>query len=97
MSDAVAKNEGIRNWREQTWGQVKLCKDLNTHPVNGMTTEAAKKSYDKYGPNRLTDKAAVPWYCLFIEEMTGIFSLLLWFGGFLCFFGYAIQEDKEED
>jgi len=29
--------------------------------------------------------------------MTGIFSLLLWFGGFLCFFGYAIQEDKEED
>jgi sodium/potassium-transporting ATPase subunit alpha len=29
--------------------------------------------------------------------MTGIFSLLLWFGGFLCFFGFAIQEDKEED
>jgi sodium/potassium-transporting ATPase subunit alpha len=29
--------------------------------------------------------------------MTGIFSLLLWFGGFLCFFGYAIQEDKAED
>merc|ERR1712166_726582 len=44
-----------------------------------------------------TDKAAIPWYCLFIGEMTGIFSLLLWFGGFLCFFGFAIQEDKEED
>jgi len=29
--------------------------------------------------------------------MTGIFSLLLWFGGILCFIGFAIQEDKEED
>jgi len=29
--------------------------------------------------------------------MTGFFSLLLWFGSFLCFFGYYIQEDKADD
>lgn len=28
--------------------------------------------------------------------MTGFFSLLLWFGSFLCFIGYTIQEDKED-
>lgn len=39
----------------------------------------------------------VPWYIVFLHEMTGFFSLLLWFGSILCFFGYAIQEDKADD
>lgn len=33
----------------------------------------------------------MPWYCMFIHEMTGFFSLLLWFGAFLCFVGFAID------
>jgi len=28
--------------------------------------------------------------------MTGFFSLLLWFGAFLCFLGYIIDEDKSD-
>jgi len=28
--------------------------------------------------------------------MVGFFSLLLWFGSFLCFIGFALQEDKED-
>jgi len=31
-----------------------------------------------------------------LKELTGFFSLLLWFGSVLCFIGYAIQEDKED-
>lgn len=31
-----------------------------------------------------------------MKELTGFFSLLLWFGSVLCFIGYAIQEDKED-
>jgi len=38
----------------------------------------------------------VPWYCLFIHEMIGFFSLLLWFGSALCFVGYIISEDKSD-
>lgn len=38
----------------------------------------------------------MPWYCLFFHELTGFFSLLLWFGSFLCFIGFGIQEDKED-
>lgn len=49
------------------------------------------------GKNVLTDKEQVAWYIVFIHEMTGFFSLLLWFGSILCFIGYAIQEDKEDD
>jgi len=33
---------------------------------------------------------------LFIHELTGFFSLLLWFGSVLCFIGYAIQDDQED-
>jgi len=97
MGDAVANTENIRNWREQTYGYDKLAEHLKSDCKNGLTQAQADQSMLTHGANRLTDKAAVPWYCLFIAEMTGIFSLLLWFGGFLCFFGFAIQEDKEED
>jgi sodium/potassium-transporting ATPase subunit alpha len=31
-----------------------------------------------------------------LHELTGFFALLLWGGGFLCFIGYGIQEDKED-
>lgn len=44
----------------------------------------------------MTKKDVKPWYCVLLEEMTGFFSLLLWFGSLLCFIGYAIQLDKED-
>lgn len=44
----------------------------------------------------MTEKKAKAWYCVFLEEQTGFFSLLLWFGSVLCFIGYAIQEDKDD-
>jgi len=55
------------------------------------------KSREENGTNVLTEKDALPWYVVFIKEMTGFFSLLLWFGSALCFLGYGIQEDKSED
>jgi sodium/potassium-transporting ATPase subunit alpha len=44
----------------------------------------------------LTEKEGLPWYCVFLHEMTGFFSLLLWFGAALCFIGYIIQKTKED-
>lgn len=46
------------------------------------------------GLNVLTEKAVIPWYCVFLKEMTGFFALLLWGGSALCFIGYGIQKDK---
>jgi len=33
---------------------------------------------------------------MFLKEMIGFFSLLLWFGSALCFIGFIIQVDKED-
>ncbi len=33
---------------------------------------------------------------MFAKELTGFFSLLLWFGSFLCFIGWGLQSDKSD-
>lgn len=58
-----------------------------------MTNDQATRKLDTIGENSLTEKKAMPWYCLFLKEMTGFFSLLLWFGAILCFIGYGIAPD----
>lgn len=45
----------------------------------------------EYGNNALTEKKATPWYVMLLHEFTGFFSLLLWFGGILCFIGYGMD------
>jgi sodium/potassium-transporting ATPase subunit alpha len=39
----------------------------------------------------LTERKGLPWYLAFLKEMSGFFSLLLWFGGLLCFIGYSVD------
>lgn len=58
---------------------------------NGLTKDQATLKLESIGPNALTEKKAIPWYLAFLEEMTGFFSLLLWFGAILCFIGFAID------
>ena len=58
--------------------------------------DAAKDKLAKSGPNELTDKKKVSKIVMFLKEQTGFFSLLLWFGAFLCFLAYIIAEDKTD-
>lgn len=44
----------------------------------------------------LTEKATIPWYIVFLKEMTGFFPMLLWGGSALCFIGYGLQKDKSD-
>jgi magnesium-transporting ATPase (P-type) len=62
----------------------------------GLSTEFALARLETDGMNELTEKKGSPWYVNFAKEMTGFFSLLLWFGAFLCFIGYGVAEDKED-
>jgi sodium/potassium-transporting ATPase subunit alpha len=96
MGDALKKTEALRLVDDHRIPIEDLCKRLNSDKVKGMTTAAAEESLKKHGYNELTKKEAIPWYCLFIKELTGFFSLLLWFGSILCFIGYAIQPDKDD-
>jgi len=97
MADAVQRTEDIRKWEDHTWDNEKLCQNHTTHRTEGLKLDQVSVSIKEHGKNILTEKDALPWYVVFISEMTGFFSLLLWFGSALCFLGYGIQEDKAED
>ena len=96
MNDAVRSTEQIREWREHCIGPEALAKQLGTSIEQGLNDAQAKQLHEKWGDNALTKKVAVPWYCLFLHEMIGFFSLLLWFGSALCFIGFFLREDLED-
>ena len=62
----------------------------------GLSTAFARKRLEIEGLNELSEKGGTPWYISFCKEMTGFFSLLLWFGSFLCFIAFGVQEIKED-
>jgi sodium/potassium-transporting ATPase subunit alpha len=90
MNDAVQGTEAIRTWKEHKIGKEKLEEMLKTNLVSGLTAGAAKVKHEEVGDNSLSKKDSKHWFCLFLEELTGFFSLLLWFGSALCFIGYGI-------
>merc|ERR1719272_1540000 len=96
MSAAVSGTEAIRTWTDHRVGIPALAEKFKTDIKVGLTAEAAKTVAKKEGENALSKKDVVPWYILFLKEMIGFFSLLLWFGSALCFIGFIIQVDKED-
>ena len=96
MNEAVSGTEAIRQWNDHRIGTEKLAMKFDTNALSGLKADQAKQKHSEIGDNALSKKESKPWYCVFFEEMTGFFSLLLWFGSFLCFIGYGIQVDKED-
>ena len=96
MSDAVSGTEAIRTWTDHRIGPQALAEKFNTDMKTGLASAAAKTKAAEVGENALTKKDVVPWYIMFLKEMIGFFSLLLWFGSALCFIGFIIQADKED-
>lgn len=86
--------EEIRLWQDHMWDMERIEKEFATNHTTGLSSEVAKAKLDKEGLNELTDKKKVSQIVMFLKEQTGFFSLLLWFGAFLCFFAYIIQKDK---
>ena len=78
------------------WTNETLEKQLETNLSKGLTAGAAAKKLEENGRNALTEKGKVPKWQIFLKEQTGMFSLLLWVAGFLCFFAFGIQEDKTD-
>lgn len=94
MNEALKKTEALRLWDDHRIGVDALCKRLNTDKEKGLTDAQAAEALKVHGYNELKKKEEIPWYCAFAKELTGFFSLLLWFGSILCFIAYAIQSDK---
>jgi len=94
MRAAVDAAEKIRQWEDHMWTIEKLAKTLGTDIKNGLTSEQSAKLLAQFGYNKLTEKGKVPKWQIFLHEQTGLFSLLLWAAGILCFFAYFLQDEK---
>ena len=64
-----------------------------TDKEKGLTSDQASDQFQKYGENALTDKSAVPWYIVYLHELTSLFNLLLFGAAILCLVGYGIQPE----
>jgi len=68
-----------------------LLNRLEVDPGAGLSSGSVKRKVKEHGENMLTPPAQTPVWIKFVKELTGFFSLLLWGGAILCFFGYAID------
>ena len=93
---AIEGADAHRSWDFHKITTNELVSRFESDKANGLTPEQAEKKHAIHGDNCLKKKAKTHWFVLFIHELTGFFSLLLWFGSFLCFIGYGIQEDNED-
>lgn len=50
------------------WPVDKLCENFKTNKDKGLTQSQADEKFKEYGENSLTEKGAMPWYCVFIKE-----------------------------
>lgn len=97
VSEAADGAEQIRQWRDQIWPLDVLEEKMGTSFAQGLTNAQVDAKRRIHGWNCLTEKDKVHPCILFLKEQTGFFSLLLWFGSFLCFIAFGIQEDKSDE
>jgi len=74
-----------------------LLKRLGTNVEVGLSDAMVEELQAKWGPNMLTPPKETPLWIMFIKELTGFFSLLLWLGGILCFVAFALKNYTEMD
>lgn len=63
----------------------------NTYLKNGLTEDEAQLRIARDGKNILPEKENIPWVIQFIQEITSVFSILLWIGGILSIIAYGIH------
>jgi len=96
MKAAVDAAEKIRSWEDHMWSLEELASKLGTNLESGHTGQRAAELQKQYGQNKLTEKDKVPKWQIFLHEQTGMFSLLLWAAGILCFIAFFLQDDKTD-
>eukprot|EP00756_Hemistasia_phaeocysticola_P026954 Hpha_TRINITY_DN16092_c2_g1::TRINITY_DN16092_c2_g1_i1::g.117472::m.117472/K01539/ATP1A; sodium/potassium-transporting ATPase subunit alpha len=74
------------------WDKLNVTTSINKDKPEasaGLTEQDHATVRSIWGPNELTAKDVMPWYCQLCQEFLGFFSLLLEVGGLLCFAAYA--------
>ena len=91
---ALEDTESFRLMKEHILSLSDLCSQLETDLNRGLSEEHAQLKLRSIGPNKLSEKKALPWYCLFLKTLLGWFSILLWIGSFLCFVVYGLTPES---
>lgn len=88
----LKKNVSLTEHKEELGD---LMSRLNTTLESGLSGSQVTELQAKWGPNMLTPPKETPLWLMFIQELTGFFSLLLWFGGILCFVAFYLKEEMD--
>lgn len=75
----------------------KICGKFKTDKEKGLTEAQVLTAREQYGENCLTPVKPPSMCMLFIKELTGLFSLLLWLAGILCFLAYGLDTSQVEN
>lgn len=67
------------------------------HFLQGLTSDAARRVFQRDGPNALTPPKKTPEWVKFCKQLFGGFAMLLWVGAILCFIAYSIQTTSLEE
>lgn len=65
--------------------------------LQGLTSDAARRVFQRDGPNALTPPKKTPEWVKFCKQLFGGFAMLLWVGAILCFIAYSIQTTSLEE
>jgi magnesium-transporting ATPase (P-type) len=72
-----------------------LCAQLGSSMENGLSEQKVADLREQYGLNQLNPPKEDPEWLKLLKTQTGLFNLLLWFGGILCFISYSLKADRE--
>ena len=87
---ALNASEAFRNMTDHVISLDELSLRLETDLVAGLSEEQANDKIKIFGTNKLTERRATPWYCMFLKTLFSLFSDLLWVGSLLCFVVYGL-------
>lgn len=72
-----------------------LCDQLGTSMETGLSTNKVEELREEHGFNVLNPPKEDPEWLKLLKTQTGLFNMLLWFGGILCFISYSLKADRE--
>lgn len=73
-----------------------LCTKLDVQPDAGLTDKQVTALLEEYGENKLNPPKEDHWIVKLLKSIFGgLFNMLLWFGGILCFISYSLKADRE--
>lgn len=70
---------------------------LETSFEKGLTEAQVLTKREEFGLNQLTPPPTIPAWKLFVKNLTGFFSLLLWAAAILCFVAFIIDDSQSEN